>query len=187
MFLWCVGGPEVGSRILNHPKVDSWMMTGFERNHLFFFVVFFIALFSGCATFDAIVWGGKAAKESKNRKQLLSKTCHAELGAASPYIISPGNWTDQELDQQATLLAGYKMLNSGHVCASPQSLPSFIVFFFFVQKLSFSLSCRRGSSVASRSALLRCSGAKAEGFPIAQAVSEKKRAKGIWLLMFGYF
>jgi acyl-CoA reductase-like NAD-dependent aldehyde dehydrogenase len=137
MFLWCVGGPEVGSRILNHPKVDSWMMTGFERNHLFFFVVFFIALFSGCATFDAIVWGGKAAKESKNRKQLLSKTCHAELGAASPYIISPGNWTDQELDQQATLLAGYKMLNSGHVCASPQSLPSFIVFFFLFRNSVF--------------------------------------------------
>ncbi len=35
------GGPEVGARMLHHPKVDSWMMTG------------------GCATFDAIVWGGK--------------------------------------------------------------------------------------------------------------------------------
>lgn len=84
----CAGGPEVGSRMLNHPKVDSWMMTG------------------GCGTFDAIVWGGKAAKESKNKKQLLTKPCHAELGAASPYIVTPGDWTEQELDMQATQLVG---------------------------------------------------------------------------------
>ncbi len=62
----------------------------------------------------------KAAKESKNKKQLLCKPCHAELGAASPYIVTPGEWTDKDLDQQATMLVGFKMFNAGHVCASPQ-------------------------------------------------------------------
>ena len=94
------GGPEVGARLLQNKQVDSWMMTG------------------GCGTFDAIVWGGKAGKAAG--KKQLAKTCHAELGAASPYIVVPGAWNDKEMEEQTTALAGYKMFNSSHICASPQ-------------------------------------------------------------------
>jgi aldehyde dehydrogenase (NAD(P)+) len=96
----CAGGPEVGGKLLQHKAVDSWMMTG------------------GCGTFDAIVWGGKAGKAAG--KKQLNKTCHSELGAASPYVVVPGAWSDKEVDDQAAMLVGYKMLNSGHICASPQ-------------------------------------------------------------------
>lgn len=96
------GGPEVGQRLLHNPRVQSWMMTG------------------GCGTFDAIVWGGAKRKGEANAQPLLEKRCHAELGAASPYIIVPGTWTDAEVDAQASVLVGSKMFNAGHVCASPQ-------------------------------------------------------------------
>ncbi len=96
----CAGGPEVGGKLLQHKLVDSWMMTG------------------GCATFDAIVWGGKAGKAAG--KKQLNKACHSELGAASPYVVVPGAWSDKEVEDQAATLVGYKMLNSGHICASPQ-------------------------------------------------------------------
>lgn len=98
----CAGGPEMGGKLLQHKLVDSWMMTG------------------GCGTFDAIVWGGKAGKAAG--KKQLNKTCHAELGAASPYLVVPGAWTDKELEAQAWQLAGAKMVNAGHVCASPQTI-----------------------------------------------------------------
>lgn len=96
------GGPEVGGPLLQHPKVQTWMMTG------------------GCATFDAIVWGGAQGKATG--KQRLDKECHSELGAASPYIIVPGTWSDSEIREQAQLLLGYKTFNAGHICASPQNV-----------------------------------------------------------------
>ncbi len=86
-------------KLLHHKEVDNWMITG------------------GCGTFDAVVWG-KDGKASGVKQ--LDKPCHAELGAVSPYIIFPGTWSDQELHDQASVLVGCKMLNSGHVCASPQ-------------------------------------------------------------------
>lgn len=95
----CTGGVEMSNAILNHPLTVSWMMTG------------------GCMTYDAITWG----KDGKKRgvKQ-LDKPCHAELGAASPYIVVPGEWSEKELVAQAHLLVGYKNFNTGHICASPQ-------------------------------------------------------------------
>ena len=52
---------------------------------------------------------------------LPSTNSHAELGAASPYFVAPGaQWTDAEIKTQAELLVGYKALNVGAICASPQ-------------------------------------------------------------------
>jgi hypothetical protein len=42
-------------------------------------ICLFVYLFVGCATFDAIVFGGKDNKQ-QNGKLLLDKPCHAELG-----------------------------------------------------------------------------------------------------------
>ena len=56
----------------------------------------------------------------------FSNNSHAELGAASPYFVAPGaQWTDAEIKTQAELLAGYKYLNVGAICASPQVKISF--------------------------------------------------------------
>jgi len=74
----------------------------------------------GASTYDAIVWGG--AKGKAANKKALNKECHAELGAASPYIITPGKWTDAEVTYQAKMLLGFKFFNSGHICASPQTV-----------------------------------------------------------------
>lgn len=103
----CSGGPEVGQRLLHHAKVQTWMMTG------------------GCMTYDAIVWGGAQGKAAG--KRVLSKECHSELGAASPYIVVPGQWTAQELQYQARVLVAAKA-SSAVTCAacltSRFSLPS---------------------------------------------------------------
>jgi len=44
----------------------------------------------------------------------------AELGSVNPYIVTPGEWTDAEIDAHANMLVSAKMLNNGHICASPQ-------------------------------------------------------------------
>ncbi len=99
-FAFVNGGPEVASSLLHHTDVTSWMMTG------------------GCNTFDAIVFGDKENKGKGIIK--LQKPCHAELGAASPYIVVPGDWSEKEVVIQAKALAASKMFNSAHICASPQ-------------------------------------------------------------------
>merc|ERR1711991_351816 len=82
------GGADVGGAILNDANVTSWMMTG------------------GCATFNAITFGG----DPKSNKKRLDKECHAELGAASPYLVVPSNdWTDADIQYQATILACFKV------------------------------------------------------------------------------
>ena len=80
------GGAEIGDYLCNHDEVDSIHITGSERTH------------------DAIVWGGtpeqvaqrKAAGERRNHKPITS-----ELGAVSPILVVPGDWTEQELAFQA--------------------------------------------------------------------------------------
>lgn len=98
----CTGGIDISSALVHHKKVDCWMMTG------------------GAATFDAIVWGG--AKGKASGKKCLDKKFCAELGAASPYIVTPGEWSQTELDYQAQILVAYKTFNSAHICASPQTV-----------------------------------------------------------------
>jgi len=68
----------------------------------------------GCATFDAITWGpAKDREENKKRNaKLITKKCHAELGAASPWIIVPGEWSKKELSTQVKLLIGSKLFNT---------------------------------------------------------------------------
>ena len=93
--------------MLNHPGVTDWMMTG------------------GCGTYDVIVWGSSPEEREKNKNsntKKLEKTCHAELGAASPYVIVPGNWKESEIKAQAKILVGLKVFNGGHICASPQTI-----------------------------------------------------------------
>lgn len=99
------GGVEQGQAILHHPKVDRVLITGCHH------------------TFDKIVWGS-LDKTDPSVEPVVKKPFTAELGAVNPYIIVPGRsaWSASDIDFQAESLIGYKLLNSGHVCAAPQVL-----------------------------------------------------------------
>eukprot|EP00005_Dracoamoeba_jomungandri_P000033 CAMPEP_0174251170 /NCGR_PEP_ID=MMETSP0439-20130205/1077_1 /TAXON_ID=0 /ORGANISM="Stereomyxa ramosa, Strain Chinc5" /LENGTH=575 /DNA_ID=CAMNT_0015331413 /DNA_START=32 /DNA_END=1756 /DNA_ORIENTATION=+ len=100
----CSGEVGVGQAILHSELTDEAMMTG------------------GCATFDRIVWG--SPEEQEKRKEsgapVFEKPFTAELGAVSPWIIVPGDWSKGELQHQAEFLAASKMANASAICASPQ-------------------------------------------------------------------
>jgi acyl-CoA reductase-like NAD-dependent aldehyde dehydrogenase len=59
-------------------------------------------------------------KNKKSGKKLIGKRFDAELGAVSPCIFVPGEWTTKELAHHAEALLANKLLNSGCICASPQ-------------------------------------------------------------------
>uniref|UniRef100_A0A1D2A582 Aldehyde dehydrogenase domain-containing protein n=1 Tax=Auxenochlorella protothecoides TaxID=3075 RepID=A0A1D2A582_AUXPR len=88
------GGGEVGRALCTHPDVDSIHLTG------------------AAATYDAIVWQGKP----KVGDPPCTKHVGAELGCVTPYIITPGPWTDAELAYHADTVASALILNAGHNC-----------------------------------------------------------------------
>lgn len=45
-----------------------------------------------------------------------TKHVGAELGCVTPYIITPGPWTDAELAYHADTVASALILNAGHNC-----------------------------------------------------------------------
>lgn len=95
------GTIEPGQTLIASESVDELLMTG------------------GAATFDRIVWG-----DDPNAKQsgqpLVTKPFEAELGAVSPWVLVPGQWSDADLKHHAEYLVSCKMMNSGAICASPQ-------------------------------------------------------------------
>lgn len=90
--------------MINDDRVDELLMTG------------------GQATFDAIVWGSDVVANKRNNKQLVTKKFDAELGAVSPWIVCPGQWSQAEIEHQAEFLVAAKLLNASAVCASPQAV-----------------------------------------------------------------
>eukprot|EP01065_Artemidia_motanka_P003969 TRINITY_DN1191_c10_g1_i1.p1 TRINITY_DN1191_c10_g1~~TRINITY_DN1191_c10_g1_i1.p1 ORF type:complete len:541 (+),score=143.16 TRINITY_DN1191_c10_g1_i1:77-1699(+) len=95
-------GVQLADAVVRDERVDEVLLTG------------------GAATYDKIVWGDEAAKKAGKRR--VEKPVEAELGAVSPYILTPGPWTQKELDHHAKALVGFKTMNSSAVCASPQLL-----------------------------------------------------------------
>ena len=100
------GGADVGSYLAQHPDVDAVHMTG-----------------SG-ATHDAIVWGTGPEAEERKREgtPLLNKRMTSELGGVSPLIVTPGTWTDADLQFQAEHIVTSKLNNAGHNCIATQIL-----------------------------------------------------------------
>lgn len=105
------GGADVGKALVNHPLTQVVHMTGSDK------------------TFDAITWRGKKpkstgakAKDASQVKPPFAKPMHAELGCVTPYIILPGNWTEEDLDFQATQCVSGKVHNAGHNCVGLEVL-----------------------------------------------------------------
>ncbi len=99
-------GIEPGSWAIASPHVDSLGMVG------------------AATTYDAIVWGvgAEGARRKAANDKLCTKPFFAELGAVTPYVVVPGEWSERELELEANKLAAIKLGNSGCHCSSPQVL-----------------------------------------------------------------
>lgn len=101
------GGAEVGAHLSTHELVDTLHVTGSDR------------------TYDAIVWGTdpddvakrKASGDRKNKRPFT-----AELGCVTPVLITPGNWSDAELDYQARHVAAMVAQNASFNCNAAKVL-----------------------------------------------------------------
>ncbi|WP_405009132.1 aldehyde dehydrogenase family protein [Kitasatospora sp. NBC_01539] len=100
------GGAAEGAHLAAHPGVDAIHVTGSERTH------------------DAIVWGTDEQAERRRRDDtpLTDKPFSSELGGVSPYIVTPGPWSDADFRFQAEHIVTSKMNNSGHNCIASQIL-----------------------------------------------------------------
>jgi acyl-CoA reductase-like NAD-dependent aldehyde dehydrogenase len=98
------GNTAPGAALVADRDVDELLMTG------------------GQLSYDAMVWGRDAAAAKAANKPLVTKPFDAELGAVSPWIVVPGQWTDAELKHHAEFLVACKMTNAAAVCASPQAV-----------------------------------------------------------------
>lgn len=100
----CQGGAEVGDYAAHHPGIDEVHITGSHR------------------AWEALVWGGGA--EGRRRRAAnaprLTKPMTGELGNVTPWIVIPGEWTEDELRHQAEHLVGSLICNSGFNCAAPR-------------------------------------------------------------------
>ncbi|WP_181197707.1 aldehyde dehydrogenase family protein [Enhygromyxa salina] len=101
------GGLEVGKHLCTHPEVDTIHVTGSDATH------------------DAIVWGADPIERERRKasgERLNERPFTSELGCVSPYFITPGPWTERDLDYHARQLAAALTQNAGHNCAAPQVL-----------------------------------------------------------------
>ena len=100
------GGADVGNYLCHHDLVEEIHITGSDRTH------------------DAIVYGvGEAGEERKQaNKPLLDKRITSELGNVSPIIVTPGNWSDDDLRFQAENVATQLTNNGGFNCNAARVL-----------------------------------------------------------------
>ncbi len=94
------GGVEVGQHLTDHALTRSIHITGSASAH------------------DAIVYGvGEEGQQNKAaQRPRLDKTITSELGCVSPVLVTPGAWTDAELDYQARQVASMLAYNCGFNC-----------------------------------------------------------------------
>lgn len=98
------GGVEEGSYLCNHPYVDELHLIGSDK------------------TFESIVFGvgPDGAKHKALHTPLINKRFTAELGNVTPVIIVPGPWSEDDIRQQAILLALWLSFEAGCQCNTPR-------------------------------------------------------------------
>lgn len=101
------GGAEVGAHLCEHDDVVSIHITGSDRTH------------------DVIVWG--ADPEERERRMAeddpkLDKPISSELGAVTPVMVVPGDWSEKDLVFQARHVAGMVANNGSFNCNAAKVL-----------------------------------------------------------------
>lgn len=87
------GGKEAGAYLCDHPLVETLHITGSDKTH------------------DAIVWANSAKTIRKNPRPISS-----ELGAVSPVIVVPGNWSNSDIEYHARNVASMIVNNASFNC-----------------------------------------------------------------------
>jgi acyl-CoA reductase-like NAD-dependent aldehyde dehydrogenase len=107
VFVVVHGGAEIGEMLVNHPSVDTLHMTGSDRTH------------------DAIIYGADPAEQARRKaahEPLVTKPISSELGAVTPVLIVPGEWTEKDLDFQARNVASMVANNASFNCNAAKAL-----------------------------------------------------------------
>ncbi|KAG7338162.1 aldehyde/histidinol dehydrogenase [Nitzschia inconspicua] len=93
--------------LIHHPQVTAVHLTGGKKTH------------------DLLVFGSDPKEREKNMKAKTPKLkakMTSELGAVSPWIIVPGKYTKEELENQAKYLAFTVHSNASCNCNSPKMI-----------------------------------------------------------------
>src|SRR5262245_20674016 len=101
------GDAETGAALVTHPLVDAIHITG------------------SAETYDRIVWGSDPRERDArkaNRTPANSRTITSELGCVTPIIVTPGEWSSDELAFQARHIASMLVHNASHNCTAAQVL-----------------------------------------------------------------
>lgn len=106
--------------------LDTSMDADFDRQAVYDkSLVSLVHMTGGKATHDAIVWGPTEAERAKRRKQnkpLLQAQMSSELGCVTPWIMTPGVYTDAELKGQVRQIAKATIVNASCACNAPKVL-----------------------------------------------------------------
>lgn len=95
------GGAEQGEALCQHEGIDEIHITGSDFVH------------------DIIVWGPPGEEQDRRKAEgepVLDKRITSELGCVTPVIITPGEWTEKELDFQVQNVATMLSNNASFNC-----------------------------------------------------------------------
>jgi hypothetical protein len=84
-----------------------------------------VQLTGGKAAHDIIMWGSSKEEQDKRKADKdpkLKAEMHAELGAVSPWIVPPVEYSDEELEHLAKSIASGVFNNSSCNCNAPKVL-----------------------------------------------------------------
>jgi Aldehyde dehydrogenase family len=100
------GDADLGAYLCQHSAVDAVHITGAQQTH------------------DTIVWGRSTDQIQRKTAQspLLQKPITSELGGATPILVVPGQWSDQEIDFQSRHVASMVTHNASFNCVAGQVL-----------------------------------------------------------------
>lgn len=163
------GGGDVGAYLVDHPNIDEIHITGSDKVH------------------DIIVWGADSENAKKTGTPRLKKRITSELGCVTPVMITPGEWTEKELDFQAQNVATMIVNNGSFNCNAAKLIitsKSWAQREVFLKKLQDILA-----TIPQRFTYYPGSDQKyshfLENHPDAKAMGERQPNKIRWTTIFG--
>jgi hypothetical protein len=121
------------------------------------------------ATYDALVWG--CAKKRPGVAPPFKKAVTAELGCVTPYVLVPGEWSDDDIEAKAAMVVAMVGSNASCNCLAPKVL---VLARTWPQREQFLEALRRRfAAAAPRAAYYPGAAAKYDAFAKAYAAAEQ--------------